>query len=141
MGWYGATPTEQKQSRLEALKSGDDNEAQAEAIMPEIDPACSSLLELFFHSGQATSTGMGLIPLDWEKLRAWRLENKLELSIWEKETIIKMSEAYCAEYSRATDPQRPAPYSPEKEEDEIDEEAELRKALQWMKTIRSMGKN
>jgi hypothetical protein len=32
----------------------------------------------------------------------------------------KMSEAYCAEASRATDPKRPAPYAPQKEDEEVD---------------------
>lgn len=141
MAWYGATPTEQKLSRLEALKSGEDYTALVDMTMPPINEAFNYLLGLFFDSGQALATGQGLIPLTWQEIESWINVNRLELTLWEIETIKKMSEAYCAEYSRATDPQRPAPYSPEKEEDEIDEETELRKALQWMKTIRSMGKN
>lgn len=140
MGYYGAIPSNQKISRLEALQPSGDNEAPAEVIFPEIDSGYDYLRGLWFDIRQAKSTGQGLIPLDWTDIRNWRLENHLNLTIWEKETIIKMSEAYCAEYSRATDPQRQPPYQIIKEDDEIDEEAEIRKALSWRSMIRSKGK-
>ena len=108
--------------------------------MPEINPAFDSLRILFFESGQCLATGQGLIPLTWQEIDAWIRVNKLDLTLWEIETIKKMSESYCAEYSRASDPQRPAPYSPEKDADEIDPEEELRKARAYMKLIRSRGK-
>lgn len=92
-----------------------------EVNLPELPPAFSYILELFYFAGQAKSTGMGLVPLDWNDLRAWRKENKLKLTLWERETIKKMSDAYCAESSRAIDPARPAPYMPEVDEDvEVD---------------------
>lgn len=108
--------------------------------MPEINPAFDFLRILFFESGQCLATGQGLVPLTWQEIDAWIRVNQLDLTLWEIETIRKMSEAYCAEYSRATDPQRPAPYSIVKEEDEIDEEVEMRKALSWRSMIRAQSK-
>lgn len=108
--------------------------------MPPIEEAFQYCLALFFDSGQCLATGQGLIPLTWQEIDSWIKVTKLDLTLWEIETIKKMSEAYCAEYSRATDPQRPAPYSPVKEDDKIDVEAEMRKALSWRSMIRSKGK-
>lgn len=108
--------------------------------MPPIDEAFNYLLGLFFDSGQCLATGQGLVPLTWQEIDAWIRVNRLELTLWEIETISKMSSAYCSEYSKSTDPQRPAPYSIVKEEDEIDEEAEMRKALSWRSMIRAQSK-
>lgn len=63
---------------------------------------------------------MGLVPLSWQEIRAFRQENNLNITLFERELLKKMSEAYCAESARATDPKRPAPYAPEVEEDEVD---------------------
>jgi hypothetical protein len=138
MAWLGATPDKQSCSRLEAIQNNvpliqeridsdlpEDNIssttiAPLEVNLPEIPSAYAHLKELFFLSGQGTSTGMGLAPLSWQELQAFRTENKLELTLWERQTLKKMSEAYCAEASRATDPKRPAPYAPQKEDEEVD---------------------
>ncbi len=127
------------------LKSGEDEEAPADVLMPEIHQEFGYLLGLFFDSGQGLATGMGLIPLTWTEINSWINVNKLELTLWEIETIKKMSEAYCAEYSRATEPNRPQPYTaPVQADEEIDEEvfieAKMREALSWRKTIRGAGK-
>lgn len=110
--------------------------------MPEIIPAFDYLKGLFFDMGQASPSGMGMIPIDWDKLRSWRLENHLTLTIWEKETLIKMSEAYCSEYSRASDPNRQQPY--QRNIEELDEETQveigLRQALSWRSAIRNSAK-
>lgn len=155
MAWYAATPSNQKISRLEAIQSGpqriverpvdsnlpEDNKpiviAPTEVELPEIDPAFSYLLELFALSGQAKSTGMGLVALDWQELRAFRLENELDLTIWERQTLKRMSEAYSSEYSLASNPNRPAPHTVEKEPEEIDHIAQ---ALKMMEVVRSMRK-
>jgi hypothetical protein len=94
--------------------------APLEVNLPEIHPAYESLKGLFSLSGQGTSTGYGLASLGWAELRAFRLENGLNLTLFERQMLKKMSEAYCAEASRATDPKRPAPYAPQKEDEEVD---------------------
>lgn len=88
--------------------------------MPPISEAYIHLKELFFLLGQGTSTGYGLVPHTWQEIQAFRTENELELTLWERQMLRKMSEAYCAEASRATDPKRPAPYAPQKNDEEID---------------------
>lgn len=88
--------------------------------------------------GQVTKTGQGIVPITWQELRAYRLENDLDLSIWDRGVLHSMSEAYVNEYYAATDPQRPAPWAPIVEE--IDPEAELRKAFAWRTILRAAGK-
>jgi hypothetical protein len=60
----------------------------------------------FFHSaGIATQTGMGLIPLSWQEIQAFVRCNAHEgyITPWELGVVRrKMSEAYCAEYARAS---------------------------------------
>lgn len=80
---------------------------------------------------------MGLVPLDWVDLRAFRKENKLNLTLWEREMLRKMSEAYCSEYHAASDPKRPAPYKPDLEEEEIDH---VGRALGFMEQLRLLQK-
>ncbi len=137
LAWLGATPEKHKVSRLEAIRNPtriiepvevdsdlpEDKikvipKAPLEAHLPEIDPAFSYLRELFYSAGQAKSTGMGLVALDWTELRNWRKELKIKLCVWERELIHKMSTEYCREYSLATDPHREAPYAPIIEEEQ-----------------------
>jgi hypothetical protein len=136
-----------KQSRLEqiqgtALRERDEDGSAivgpAEVNLPEIDPAFSHLLAHFNSAGQAMNTGMGLCPLTWQEIRAWRQENMVEVTLWEREMLRKMSEAYCAEYSRASDPKRPAPYTPEVEEEAVDH---IGKALGFMEQMRLLRHN
>lgn len=107
-----------------------------EIQLPEIPGPWSPLLGIFALSGQAMQSGMGLVPLDWKELRAFRKENKLDLTLWERELLKKMSEAYCGEYSRASDPHRPCPYVVEKEEDEIDHIATAMRFREQMMLLR-----
>jgi hypothetical protein len=92
----------------------------------------------FFSAGQATSTGMGLVALSWQEIRAWRLENRYHLTLWEIETLKQMSDAYASEYSRASDPLRKAPY--QVEDEEIIAQKNIAQALSWRDAIRRNGK-
>jgi hypothetical protein len=123
-------PEKSKKSRIEhaqgnSLGERDDEgnlvKVQAEVQLPEVPEQWAYLLGLFFNSGQCTQSGFGLIPLSWQEIKAFIEVNELDLMLYEKELLKKMSEAYCAESHKATDPQRPAPYVAEKEEDEIDQ--------------------
>lgn len=82
-------------------------------------------------------TGMGLVPLTWAELQAFREETELDLMIWERELIKKMSEAYCGEYARASDPNRPCPYQPEVKEEEVDQ---IALAMRFMETLAAFKK-
>lgn len=116
-------------------------EAPTVVEMPEIDPAFGYLLELFFLSGQCMSTGMGLVPLSWQEIDAFIRVNQLDLTLWEIETIKAMSDAYCAEHAKATEPNRSAPYKPEvDDEEEVYVEKEVDKAIAFRETLRAMRK-
>jgi hypothetical protein len=141
----GAVPKGTEKSRIElaqgnTLGARDDEgkliKAPAEVQLPEIPDQWTYLLGLFFLSGQAIQTGMGLAPISWQEIKAFIEVNDLDLMLFEKELLKKMSEAYCAESHRATDPHRPAPYVEEKEEDEIDRIAQALSFMERMRLLR-----
>jgi hypothetical protein len=134
-------------SRWEQIKSnaprerGDNEEgdvppAPQEIHLPEIPAPYDALVGLFHLSGQALQTGWGLCPLTWVEIDAFVRVNDLDLTLWERELLKKMSEAYCAEYSRASDPKRPAPYQPEQTE-EVDQ---IAKAMRIMDSLSAFRK-
>lgn len=147
LAYLGATPDKMKQSRLEqiqgnALRERDEDGSAitgpAEVHLPEVDSAFAHLLVFFFDAGQAMKTGMGITELTWQEIKAWREETETDITLWEKEQIKKMSQAYCAEYHAASDPKRPAPYQPEVEEEEIDH---IGKALGFMEQMKLLKRN
>jgi hypothetical protein len=77
---------------------------------PEIPAGAEYLVALFHSAGVATQTGMGLIPLSWQEIEAFVKCTQASVTPWELRVIRKMSEAYCAEYARASDRLRKAPY-------------------------------
>jgi hypothetical protein len=85
----------------------------------------------------ATSTGMGLTALSWQELRAFRQENKLNLTLWERATLKKMSEAYAYEYCKASDPSRQPPYKQERTVFN-EEEHNIKKAMKMMDVLSAM---
>jgi hypothetical protein len=92
---------------------------------PELPPGAEYLVSFFHSAGIATQTGMGLIPLSWQEIQAFVRCNAHEgyITPWELSVIRKMSEAYCAEYARASDKLRKAPYTPEVDVSEVDRAA------------------
>jgi hypothetical protein len=109
---------------------------QVEVQLPEVPAQWAYLLELFFNSGQCIQTGMGLAPLSWQEIQAFIEVNELDLTLFERDIIKKMSEAYCAESHKATDPQRPAPYVEKKAEDEIDRVAQAMRFREQLNLLR-----
>lgn len=79
-------------------------------------------------------SGNGLIPLTWQEIKAFLEVNELDLTLWERVMLKKMSDAYCVESSRATDINRPAPYNPVKEQTE---ETALAAALRIRQNMRA----
>lgn len=114
--------------------------APLEVNLPEIAAPFIYLKELFFSSPMAIQTGMGITRLTWEEFKAWREENELDLMVWEKRILMKMSDAYCTEYAKAKEPNAPAPYVPEREEAEeatvSDKIAQAIKLREQMKLFR-----
>lgn len=75
---------------------------------------------------------MGPLALSWVDIESWIRCTELDISNWEKLTIKSLSEEYVTELVAARDKNRPAPYSPEPEE-EIDREAIQDKILRILR--------
>lgn len=86
--------------------------------------------------GQCMQSGMGLLPITWAELQSFIEVNELDLTLWEKGMLKKMSDTYCAESSRATEVNYPPPYSPKKEATEEDNIARALQIRQNMKAFR-----
>jgi hypothetical protein len=145
LAWLGASAGNSKHSRLEqiqgnVLKERDEDGSAiacpAEVHLPEVPKAFANLLDFFFASGQAMQSGMGLHGLTWQEIRAFREENELDMTLYEREILKKMSDAYCSEYVKASDPKRPAPYTPEVEENEVDQIALGLQFIEQLKLLR-----
>lgn len=117
--------------------------APTEIHLPDIPSAFGNLLEFFYGAGQYSNTGMGIISLTWNDIKNYREENDIEMMLWERDAVRRMSSAYCAEYYEAKDPKRPCPYKPV--QDELDEEqaqeAALRKALAFREVLKGFRGN
>jgi hypothetical protein len=123
-----------------SLGSRDDEgnliKSPTEIQLPKIPPAFEYLLGYYFLSGQCTQSGMGISPLSWLEIQAFIDVNEIPMLLFEKELLKKMSEAYCAESHKATDPQRPAPYVERKAEDEIDRVAQAMRFREQLNLLR-----
>ena len=53
---------------------------------------------------------MGISKLSWKEIDAWLTRTEHELTLWEITTIRRLSEEYAAEYSQASEKDRPAPH-------------------------------
>lgn len=100
------------------------------------DTGLDYLVGHFFSSGQCLQTGQGLVPLTWQEIDAYVKLNELDMCVWELKLIKKMSEAYCAEYSRASDPNRVAPYRVQVLDEEVDQVAKAMKIKLGMSGFR-----
>lgn len=106
--------------------------------LPPISELETYLVSLFYSSGQAMATGMGLVPLSFQEIKAWSEGSGIgdSLTPWQFTLIRRMSECYASEYSQATDPKRKSPYSPKTdEEEEIDRTAVMNKMKAMFKRI------
>lgn len=93
---------------------------------------------LFFSAGQITQTAQGIVPLTWQEIKSYLELNEVELCSWEIKILKHMSDAYCAEFSRGSDPDRKPPYTPPvKDEQEVDNVA---KAINIMKGLSAFKK-
>lgn len=79
-------------------------------MLPELAEA-EYLVGYWHDAGTVGPSGMGVTPLTWQEIRAWRLENQLQLDPFELQAIRTMSQEYAAEYGQASEKDRPAPYN------------------------------
>lgn len=76
-------------------------------ILPDVENA-EYIVKYWHEAGTAGQGVSGVVPLSWQEIRAWRLENELELTSFELNSIRRMSCEYCSEYIK-DDPERLAP--------------------------------
>lgn len=112
LGWLNATPEGDKMSRRDELSKGGEGSPFLE--MPELEEA-AYLIAYWHDAGTCSVSGMGISPLTWLEIRAWRLENEMYIDGFEIKAIRLLSSEYVSEYHAATDKSRPAPFSPEEE--------------------------
>ena len=111
MGWYHATPKDDKQSRLQKLR--EQYKEELELSLPECEAAY--LVPLFLESGICSSNINGIVELPWQEIAAWLSCSQRELSVWEVDMIRDMSGAYVSEYNLSSDRTRLMPYREQKE--------------------------
>lgn len=108
MAWLNATPEGDKKSRRESFQAGSGDSPFL--LLPELNEA-EYLIGYWHEAGTVSSSGMGLSPLSWQEIRAWRLENKLNLHPFELQAIRTLSQEYAGEYGQASEKDRPAPFA------------------------------
>lgn len=128
--------------RAKSAAYADDSSPENTPCPPEVHfpptPGVEHLVGIFFGAGQITQTAQGIVPLTWCEIKAFLELNEVDLCTWEIKLLKRMSEAYCVEYSRGSDPDRKAPYSPSvKLEQEVDQVA---KAINIMKGLSAFKK-
>lgn len=77
--------------------------------MPEVEEA-EYLLKYWHDAGTVGQGGMGITPLSWQEIRAWRLERTLRLEDYEITAIRALSCDYVSEYHAGTETNRPPPF-------------------------------
>lgn len=69
------------------------------------------LINLWQEAGAVSSNGMGMTSLSWLEIEAWLNTLEVELDIWEKLLIKRLSTEYANEFALSSDPKRSAPFS------------------------------
>ena len=77
--------------------------------MPEVDN-CNDVLQAFNLSGYVQSTGMGVVALSWQEIKALNEAAGLFLSSWAMRQVRNMSEHYCKVFNQSSDKDIPPPW-------------------------------
>lgn len=82
--------------------------------MPDISEYAGYLVGLLHSAGTASATGMGLVGLSWNEIKAWaECTNSINiLSPRELKAVHTLSRAYSGEYSKASTKGAKPPYEP-----------------------------
>lgn len=107
LAWLHAAPKQYKNdttplSRCEYLSKEDP--------LNTLPYADQYLIKCFHLNGVCSSNGMNIISLNWRDIKSFSNQSLYELSGWESEQIIKMSNDYCSMYSKANELLCPAPF-------------------------------
>lgn len=85
---------------------GEEFRARGKAVeYPEL--STPYLADYFLEVGPTRSSGMGLLPLDWQELQAWSIMTCTELSYWEAQALIEASGHYLAALNQSEKPDCP----------------------------------
>ena len=97
-------------SRLQKMR--DDKED--DGYSPEMPPIAGAwhLIGYLFEVGPTMASGMGAGSITHVELRAWQLNIGIELHPWEVRFLMRLSNDYVAESSKAEKPGCPAPWQP-----------------------------
>lgn len=111
LAWLHATPEGSKKSRLTYFTEKEEKDGESSPFLqfPELDDA-AYLVPMLREAGLMSSSGMGVVPLSWQEIESWLRCTELQVTIWEKLTIREMSEAYVAEFNKASTKDAAAPY-------------------------------
>lgn len=60
--------------------------------------------------GPITANGMGLQPVTWQELQAWRESSGTHCDPWELEQVKMLSMVYLDQFNKAEKPDCPAPW-------------------------------
>ena len=104
MAWLRSREGDDKNTRIEnRLNKG------MSVPMPDIN-GLEYIVDLWNDAGTADQGMSGLVPLSSRELRSWRLESEIELTVWERQVILKMSRQYCYQSTISNDKKCLAPY-------------------------------
>lgn len=106
-------------------------------LLPDVEE-CQYIIHWWHEAGTVSQGGMGISPLSWQEIRAWRLENELSLSLWEVNAIRMLSSEYCSEYHAASAKDREPPYQ-EIIEEEFDRSAMSNKIFNVLSSFKKQG--
>ena len=105
-----AKQDEKPVSRMKALNGAD----------PPLPPLTDGyhLIEHLMEVGPVASNGMGIVPVSYSELQAWRSGCGHHLDAWEFSLLRDLSVAYCSELQDAESPTAPPPWvaTPAKDE-------------------------
>lgn len=71
-------------------------EIESQLDGPGVPDGFEYLLGWFYDVGPAETGGMGPAPLSYSEIRAWRLEQGIELNPWEARILRVLSASFCA---------------------------------------------
>lgn len=102
-------------SRMQRFTEQEDDGLTAPLLtLPELE-ACATYLVDWLHQAGTVGHGPagGVVPLSWLEFNAWCALSGNRPTPWEADTVIALSRAYAAMSQKATDPDCPAPHTPD----------------------------
>tara|TARA_R110000782_G_C14819221_1_gene413863 strand:- start:19435 stop:19854 length:420 start_codon:yes stop_codon:yes gene_type:complete len=112
LAWLHAVPDYGEKDRPRLSRRAEFKAFKVDFDEPPEPDAAQYLIHWFFESGMVMATGAGAAPLTWQELEAYGRSAGLELTGWERSTLMEMSRTYCEARDRFRKPASPPPYFP-----------------------------